>query len=91
MFAPRRDDASSTLDAHHDDSVNTSTTTASGRQNTGASLDSSPATTDDESFRDIEAWNAVTQEMIQQLTETERKRQEIINGALIYKSRTIKL
>lgn len=80
-FTIRRDDATSTLDAHQDESANTSTTTP-GRQNTGASLDSSPATTDDESFRDIEAWNAVTPEMIQQLTETERKRQEIINGAL---------
>lgn len=27
----------------------------------------------------------MTPEMIQQLTETERKRQEIINGALIFK------
>jgi hypothetical protein len=72
-----RDDVPSPLDPHHDDSINTS---ASGRPHTGAtSLDSSPATTDDESFRD-DAWTAVSAEMIQQLTETEKKRQEIING-----------
>lgn len=73
-----RDDVPSTPDAHHDDSINTS---ASGRTHTGAtSLDSSPATSDDESFRDMEGWNSVTAEMLQTLTEAEKKRQEIING-----------
>lgn len=75
-----RDDVPSQLDPHHDDVVNTSTSTTPGRPHTGTSLDSSPATTDDESFRDIEAWNTAAAEMVQQLTETEKKRQEIING-----------
>lgn len=80
LLPPCRDDVPSPIDAQHDDTINTSTTTTPGRPHTGTSLDSSPATTDDESFRDIEAWNTVTTEMIQQLTEAEKKRQEIING-----------
>lgn len=76
----RRDDVGSSLDTHQDDAINTSTSTTPGRPHTGTSLDSSPATTDDESFRDIEGWNAATTEIIQQLTETEKKRQEIIKG-----------
>lgn len=75
-----RDDVGSTLDTHQDDAINTSTSTTPSRPHTGTSLDSSPATTDDESFRDMEGWNPVNSEQIQQLTETEKKRQEIING-----------
>lgn len=73
-FRLYRDDASSQVDHHQDDVSNTSIATTPGRPHTGTSLDSSPATTDDESF---EGWNT---EMFQQLTETEKKRQEIING-----------
>lgn len=50
------------------------------RPNTGTSLDSSPATSDDESFRDMETFSSATAEMVQQLTDVEKKRQEIING-----------
>lgn len=77
-----RDEASSPVSAAHDDSVNTSTTTTPGRPHAGTSLDSSPATSDDESFRDIEAWNTVSAQMAQQMTDIEKKRQEIINGMI---------
>lgn len=80
-----RDDATSQLDHNQDDVVNTSTSTTPGRPQTGTSLDSSPATTDDESLRDIEGWNTATPEMIQQLTDQEKKRQEIINGKFHFK------
>jgi hypothetical protein len=49
----------------------------------GTSLDTSSSSSEDESFsRDLETtWSSnVTQEIIQQLTEAEKKRQEIING-----------
>lgn len=78
---PCRDEVPTTPDAHPDDSINTS---ASGRTHIGAtSLDSSPVTSDDESFRDMESWT-VTAEMLQQLTDAEKKRQEIINGELTH-------
>jgi len=50
------------------------------RPNTGSLDDSSPASSDDESLGDMETWSSVTAEMIQQLTDIEKKRQEIING-----------
>lgn len=50
------------------------------RPHTGSLDDSSPATSDDESLGDMETWSSVTAEMIQQLTDIEKKRQEIING-----------
>ena len=49
----------------------------------GTSLDTSSSSSEDESFsRDLETtWSSnVTQEIIQQLTDAEKKRQEIING-----------
>lgn len=65
--------------ANQEDSINSSNPLT--RPTTGTSLDdSSPATSDDESLGDMETWSSVTAEMIQQLTEIEKKRQEIING-----------
>lgn len=78
-----RDEASSPVSTAHDDSVNTSTTTTPGRPHTGTSLDSSPATSDDESCRDMEAWQSVAAQLAQQMTDIEKKRQEIINGAAV--------
>lgn len=55
------------------------------RPNTGSLDDSSPATSDDESLGDMETWScSVTAEMIQQLTDNEKKRQEIINGVFAH-------
>lgn len=62
--------------SNQEDTMNSSNPLA--RPHTGTSLDdSSPATSDDESLGDMETWSSVTAE---QLTEVEKKRQEIIKG-----------
>lgn len=75
-----RDDVPSPVDANQDDSINTSTTTTPGRPHTGTSLESSAESSEDESFRDLEAWNPLTPEVIANMTEGDKKRLEIING-----------
>lgn len=54
-----------------------------GKPILGASLDSSSASSEDESFsRDLEGtWGSTATEII--LTDAEKKRQEIINGELV--------
>ena len=77
-----RDDVSSPLD-HPEDSINSSSVTITpNKPMPGTSLDTSSSSSEDESFsRDLETLSSnVTQEIIQQLTEAEKKRQEIING-----------
>lgn len=69
------------MDINQDDSINTSTSMTPLRPNTGTSLDSSPATSDDESFRDVETFSSANADLVQQLTDIEKKRQEIINGS----------
>lgn len=81
QFKINRDDVPSPLKTHPDDTLNTSSTTTPGKAIQGTSLDSSSASSEDESFsRELEAtWSATpTAEII--LTDAEKKRQEIING-----------
>lgn len=75
-----RDDVTSSSLDQPDELVNASTSTAGQRP--GTSQDSSPASSDDESSRDLEPnlSATLTAEIMQQLTDAERKRQEIING-----------
>lgn len=81
LLTPNRDDVLTPLDSHPDDPLNASASTP-GKTIPGTSLDSSSASSEDESFsRDLDAtWSATatTTEII--LTEAEKKRQEIING-----------
>lgn len=74
-----RDDVSSPLKSHPDDTLNSSVTTTPGKTIQGTSLDSSSASSEDESFsREVEAaWNAPAEIV---LSDAEKKRQEIING-----------
>ncbi|XP_070505008.1 rho guanine nucleotide exchange factor 12-like isoform X1 [Chironomus tepperi] len=76
------DDVASPLD-HPEDSMNSSSVTITpNKPMPGTSLDTSSSSSEDESFsRDLETtWSTnVTQEIIQQLTDAEKKRQEIIN------------
>jgi hypothetical protein len=76
-----RDDAPSPLDPHHDDTLNSSSATMTpGKPVPGTSLDSSSASSEDESFtRDLDGtWNSP--DLFTQLTDADKKRQEIIKG-----------